>query len=82
MTAKLHPQRGIPWVVRDYDAQVDFATWRLFTKRHQIPSFQSLQAEEVFVSSIHAEISIGCIETYVSDGNVVHVQEGGKADYP
>ncbi|KAL8780317.1 MAG: hypothetical protein Q9213_006515 [Squamulea squamosa] len=85
MTAKLNTQRGNPWVVRDYDAQVEFLfrDMETFYKGASDPDFQLLQAEEEpFISGIHAEISIGWIETYVHDGNVVNLREDGKPDYP
>lgn len=85
MTAKLNTQRGNPWVVRDYDAQVEFLfrDMETFYKGASDPDFQTLQAEEEpFISGIHAEISIGWIETYVSNGIVVHVREDGKPDHP
>lgn len=45
--------------------------------------FQALQAEEgPFISSEGAEISIGWVETYVSDGKVVNLDEAGNPTYP
>ncbi|KAI4235749.1 MAG: hypothetical protein LQ349_002952 [Xanthoria aureola] len=85
MTTKLNTQRGNPWVVRDYDAQVEFLfrDMETFYKGASDLDFQALQAEEgPFISGIHAEISIGWIETYVSDGHVVNIREDGKPDYP
>ncbi|KAL8999560.1 MAG: hypothetical protein Q9169_001649 [Polycauliona sp. 2 TL-2023] len=85
MTAKLNSQRGNPWVVRDYDAQVEFLfhDMETFYKGASDPEFQALQAEEErFISGSHAEISIGWIETYVSNGNVVNLCDDGKPDYP
>ncbi|ORY71789.1 uncharacterized protein BCR38DRAFT_331970 [Pseudomassariella vexata] len=85
MTAELNAKRGRPWVVRDYDAQVEFffRDMETFYKGASDPDFQALQAEEEpFISSIHAEISIGWIETYVSDGKVVNIGEDDKPNYP
>lgn len=85
MTAQLNAQRGGPWVVRDYDAQVEFLfrDMETFYKGASDVDFQALQAEEgAFISGIHAEISIGWVETYVSDAKVVNVGEDGKPTYP
>ncbi|KAL8721660.1 MAG: hypothetical protein Q9225_001709 [Loekoesia sp. 1 TL-2023] len=85
MTAQLNAKRGNPWVVRDYDAQVEFLfrDMETFYKGASDPEFESLQAEEEpFISGIHAEISIGWIETYVSDGKVVNFREDGKPNHP
>ncbi|KAL8909686.1 MAG: hypothetical protein Q9171_004931 [Xanthocarpia ochracea] len=82
MTTKLNDQRSNPWVVRDYDAQVEFLfrDMETFYKGASDPGFQSLQAkEEPFISGIHAEVSIGWIETYVNDGKVVNIREDGEA---
>ncbi|KND88297.1 hypothetical protein TOPH_07100 [Tolypocladium ophioglossoides CBS 100239] len=84
-TAEINAKRGNPWVVRDYDAQVEFLFRDLetFYKGAADPDFQALQAEEApFISGIHAEISIGWVETYVSDGTVVNIREDGKPNYP
>ncbi|EFY96239.1 EthD domain protein [Metarhizium robertsii] len=84
-TAELNAKRGSPWVVRDYDAQVEFLfrDMETFYKGASDPDFQALQAEEEpFISGIHAEISIGWIETYVSEGRVVNVGDDGKPMYP
>lgn len=85
MTAQLNAQRGSPWVVRDYDAQVEFyfRDMETFYKGASDPEFQVLKAEEEpFLSGIHAEISIGWVETYVSEGKVVNIGEDGKPEYP
>lgn len=85
MTAQLNFQRGSPWVVRDYDAQVEFffRDMETFYKGASDPDFQMLQAEEEsYISGIHAEVSIGWVETYVRDGQVVNISEDGKPEYP
>lgn len=44
--------------------------------------FQALQAEEgPFVSGERAEISLGWVETYVREGQVVNVDEAGKPTF-
>jgi hypothetical protein len=44
--------------------------------------FQALQAEEgPFISGEGAEISLGWVETYVSDGQVVNLDEAGKPTF-
>ena len=81
----LNAKRGNPWIVRDYDAQVEFLFRDMdtFYKGAADPDFQALQAEEApFVSGIHAEVSIGWVQTYVKDGKIVNVCDDGKADYP
>ena len=85
MTAKLNTQRGNPWVVRDYDAQVEFLfrDMETFYKGASDPDFRSLQAEEEsFISGIHVEVRIGWIETYVNDRKVLNIREDGKPNYP
>lgn len=85
MTAEMNAQRGSPWVVRDYDAQVEFLfrDMATFYKGASDPDFQALQAEEEpYVSGIHSEISIGWIETYVKDGKVVNIRGDDKSEYP
>ena len=84
MTMKLNNQRGNPWVVRDYDAQVEFLfrDMETFFKGASDPDFQALQAEEEpWISRIHSEISVGWLETYVNDRNVVNVRDDGKPDF-
>ena len=85
MTAQLNAERGSPWVVREHDAQVEFffRDMETFYKGASDPEFQALRAEEEpFVSGHHAEVSIGWVETYVSDGKVVNIGENGRPDYP
>jgi hypothetical protein len=44
--------------------------------------FQALQAEEApFVSGEGAEISLGWVETYVSEGQVVNLDGAGKPTF-
>ncbi|RDL31038.1 Uncharacterized protein BP5553_09827 [Venustampulla echinocandica] len=84
-TSELNKMRGSPWVVRDYDAQVEFLfrDMETFYKGAADADFQALQAEEEpFVNGTGAEISIGWIETYVVDGNVVNLDQAGKPTYP
>lgn len=77
--------RGNPWRIRDFDAQVEFLfrDMETFYKGAADADFQALQAEEgPFISGEGAEISIGWIETYVSDGKVVNFDEAGKPTFP
>jgi hypothetical protein len=89
MTAKLnalresHGQR--PWVIRQHDAQVEFffRDMETFYKGAADPDFQALQAEEgAFISGIHAEVSIGWVETFVSDGQIVNISDANESTYP
>lgn len=89
MTSKLnalresHGQR--PWVIRQHDAQVEFLfrDMETFFEGAADPDFQALQAEEEsFISGIHAEVSIGWVETYVRDGQVVNVSDTKESQYP
>jgi hypothetical protein len=55
----------------------------MFYKGAADADFQALQAEEgSFLSGGGAEISIGWVETYVSDGKVVNLDETGKPTFP
>lgn len=84
-TSELNSMRGNPWQVRDFDAQVEFLfrDMETFYKGAADADFQALQAEEgPFISAKGAEISIGWIETYVSNGRVVNLDEAGKPVFP
>ncbi|KAL4864303.1 hypothetical protein BDV12DRAFT_15500 [Aspergillus spectabilis] len=84
-TSKLNNMRGNPWRVRDFDAQVEFLfrDMETFYKGAADADFQALQAEEgPFISGEGAEISIGWIETYVKDGEVVNIDEAGNPTFP
>ena len=60
-----------------------FRDMEAFFRGASDPEFQALQAEEEpFISGIHAEVSLGWVETYVSDGKVVNISEDGKPDFP
>ncbi|XPS73968.1 hypothetical protein M3J09_006096 [Ascochyta lentis] len=89
MTAKLntlresHGQR--PWVIRQHDAQVEFffRDMETFFKGAADPAFQALQAEEEpYISGIHAEVSIGWVETFVRDGQVINISDANESAYP
>ncbi|KAI0002320.1 hypothetical protein F4779DRAFT_133977 [Xylariaceae sp. FL0662B] len=83
--SKLNEKLGNRWFVRDYDMNVEFL-FRDFETLDTLaadPDFRRLQVEEgPYVSRIHVEVSIGWIETYVSDGKVVNVGDDGKPTYP
>ncbi|KAI6080802.1 hypothetical protein F4821DRAFT_48033 [Hypoxylon rubiginosum] len=84
-TSGLNKSRGNPWRVRNFDAQVEFLfrDMETFYEGAADADFQALQAEEgPFISSEGAEISIGWVETYVSDGKVVNLDEAGNPTYP
>lgn len=89
MTGKLnalresHGQR--PWIIRQHDAQVEFffRDMETFFRGAADPDFQALQAgEEPFISGIHAEASIGWVETYVCDGKVVNINDANESTHP
>lgn len=47
------------------------------------PDFRALQADEgPYSSKIHVEASLGWVEQYVADGQVVNFTEYGKPDLP
>ncbi|KAJ5400906.1 hypothetical protein N7465_011395 [Penicillium sp. CMV-2018d] len=84
-TAELNQMRGGPWRVRDFDAQVEFLfrDMETFYKGAADADFQALQKEEApFISGEGAEISIGWVETYVSEGKVINLDETGKPTFP
>jgi hypothetical protein len=84
-TLKLNMQRGSPWVIRDYDVHVEylFRNMSALAKGLEDPEFQALAAQEgPWVSPIHAEVSLGWIETYISEGKVVNISQDGKTTYP
>ncbi|KAI7773685.1 hypothetical protein LA080_010070 [Diaporthe eres] len=84
-TAQLNMQRGSPWVVRDYDVHVEYLFRDMSTlyKGLQDPEFQVLVAQEgPWISPIHAEVSLGWVETYISEGQVVNIGADGKPSYP
>ncbi|KAF4271879.1 hypothetical protein KXV68_004861 [Aspergillus fumigatus] len=83
-TSELNNARGNPWRVRDFDAQVEFffRDMETFYKGAADADFQALQAEEgPFVSGERAEISLGWVETYVREGQVVNLDEAGKPTF-
>jgi hypothetical protein len=54
-----------------------------FLKGAADPDFQALQAaEKPYASGIPADATISWIETYVSNGKVVNINEDGKSNYP
>lgn len=72
-------------MIRQHDAQVEFffRDMETFFRGAADPDFQALQAEEEpFISSIHAEVSIGWVETYVQNGQVVHISDANVSQYP
>ncbi|KAA8647924.1 hypothetical protein EYZ11_011788 [Aspergillus tanneri] len=85
MTTEPNAKRGNLWVVRDYDAQVEFLFRDVmaFYKGASDPDFQELQSEgEPFISEIHVEVSTGWIETYVNERKMVNLGDDGKPHYP
>ncbi|KAL4812556.1 hypothetical protein BDW67DRAFT_188532 [Aspergillus spinulosporus] len=77
--------RGNPWRIKDFDAEVEFffGDMKTFYKGAADADFQALQAEEgPFIGGEGAEISIGWVETYVSDGKVVNLVDAGKPTFP
>ncbi|KAK1991382.1 hypothetical protein LX36DRAFT_590616 [Colletotrichum falcatum] len=76
---------GSPLTVRDHDAQAVylFRDMDTFYKGAADLEFQVLRAEEEpYISLIGAEISLGWIEDYVTDGKVVNIGQDGKPTYP
>jgi len=72
-------------VISDHDVQVEFLfrDFETLTKFTSDPDFQKLQAEEgPYVSKIHVVTSIGWLETYVKDGEVVNIDKEGKPTFP
>jgi len=72
-------------VVRDYDFHMEFHFMDplVMSNVGADPEFCPLNATEgSYVSSIHVKISMGWVETYVSDGKIVNITHNEKSSYP
>ncbi|CAD6591792.1 MAG: hypothetical protein ASARMPRED_005604 [Alectoria sarmentosa] len=76
-----HLNRG--WVVDDHDMTVEFY-FRSFEEMNKVtndPEFQKLQEEEEpYVNRTHTVVSLGWVESYVLNEEVVNVKDG-KSTY-
>ncbi|CAF9907825.1 MAG: hypothetical protein ALECFALPRED_004015 [Alectoria fallacina] len=76
-----HLNRG--WVVDDHDLTIEFY-FRSFEEMNKVtndPEFQKLQQEEEpYVNRTHTVVSLGWVESYVQNGEVVNVKDG-KSTY-
>ena len=74
----MNKRRNRGWVVDDHDMTVEFY-FRSFEEMNKVtndPDFQRLQAEEEpFVNRTHTVVSLGWVETYVENGNVVNIKD-------
>jgi hypothetical protein len=80
----MNNRRNRGWVVDDHDMTVEFYFKSLeeLGKITNDPEFQKLQQEEEpFINRTHTVVSLGWVEQYVMDGQVVNINEGGSM-YP
>ena len=80
----MNNRRNRGWVVDDHDMTVEFyfKTFADLAKITNDPEFQKLQQEEEpFINRTHTVVSLGWVEQYVMDGQVVNIQDG-KSTYP
>lgn len=90
----LNPKRSTPWIIRAHDAQVEGSVprhgWRPFTWRRGGGSGLGLSGGRCrrrrrgrsSVAYTQKLVSVGYLETYVRDGEVVNVGEDGRPEYP
>jgi hypothetical protein len=80
----MNNRRNRGWVVDDHDMTIEFY-FRTFEELGRItndPEFQKLQEEEEpYVNRTHTVVSLGWVEQYVMDGEVVNIKEG-RSMYP
>ncbi|KAI1809824.1 hypothetical protein GGS20DRAFT_595532 [Poronia punctata] len=82
---ELNEKLGSPWVVRDFDVQVEFYFRDMSTLPELAadPDFKALQAMEgPIVSRLHVEHTLGWVERYIENGKIINVGEDGKPMYP
>ena len=80
----MNRRRNRGWVVDDHDMTVEFY-FRSFEEMNKVtndPEFQKLQQEEEpYVNRTHTVASLGWVESYVQNEEVVNVNEDGKSTY-
>ena len=81
--AEMNHRRNRSWVVDDHDMTVEFY-FRSFAELSKVtsdPDFQRLQTEEEpYINRTHTVCTLGWVETYVENGQVVNVKDG-KSGY-
>lgn len=81
---EMNRRRNRNWVVDDHDMTVEFY-FRSFAELAKVtndPDFQRLQTEEEpYINRTHTVCTLGWVETYVENGQVVNVGQDDRSLY-